>query len=76
MIILIKPVDYENMNPVQLALEVARHDLTFLHGTRVTDVPDVEYTWEVDNTETLKLIDEALAFINSASHTDTNSDVS
>ncbi|MBQ6969826.1 MAG: hypothetical protein IJP85_05820 [Synergistaceae bacterium] len=60
---MIKPVGYENMNPVQLTLEVARHDFTFLHGTRVTDVDDVRYTWEVDNSETIKLIDDAIAIL-------------
>ncbi|MBQ4470358.1 MAG: hypothetical protein II917_09520 [Synergistaceae bacterium] len=48
---------------MQLTLEVARHDFTFLHGTRVTDVDDVRYTWEVDNSETIKLIDDAIAIL-------------
>ena len=68
---MIVPIGHENMNPVRLALLNAQHDLAFLHGTRVTDVDDVRYTWEIDNNDTLKLIDEALALLDKAEHNHT-----
>ncbi len=49
------------MSPVQLALEVALHELTCLHGLHVTDVPDLEYTWDIDNKEATDLIAKVLA---------------
>ncbi len=49
------------MSPVQLALEVALHELTYLHGLHVTDVPDLEYTWNIDNKEATDLIAKVLA---------------
>ena len=49
------------MSPVQLALEVALHELTYLHGLHVTDVPDLEYTWNIDNKEATDLIARVLA---------------
>lgn len=49
------------MSPVQLALEVALHELTYLHGLHVTDVPDLEYTWNIDNKEAIDLIAKVLA---------------
>lgn len=49
------------MSPVQLALEVALHELTYLHGLHVTDVSDLEYTWNIDNKEATDLIAKVLA---------------
>lgn len=59
-----KPVGFENMSPVRRALEVALHELTAIHGLRVTDAPDVQSTWEIDTSEATEIIEEAL---NSAS---------
>ena len=58
---MILPTGYEKMNPVQLALEVALHELVTQNGLHVTDVPDVNYTWNIDNNEAIKLIENALA---------------
>ena len=58
---MILPVEHEKMNPVQLALEVALHELVSQNGLHVTDVPDIKYTWDIDNTEAIKLIENALA---------------
>ena len=58
---MILPVGHEKMNPVQLALEVALHELVSQNGLHVTDVPDIKYTWDIDNTEAIKLIENALA---------------
>ncbi len=60
------------MSPVQLALEVALHELTYLHGLHVTDVPDLEYTWDIDNKEATDLIAKALESMRSAQHTGKN----
>ena len=48
------------MSSVQVALEVALHELNFLHGLRVTDVPDVNTTWSIDNSEAVDIIEKAL----------------
>ena len=58
---MILPVGHEKMNPVQLALEVALHELVSQNGLHVTDVPDIKYTWDIDNSEAIKLIENALA---------------
>ena len=58
---MILPEGYEKMTPVQLALEVALHELITQNNLHVTDVPDVEYTWNIDNSEAIKLIEKALA---------------
>ena len=54
------PKNHENMSSVQVALEVALHELNFLHGLRVTDVPDVNTTWSIDNSEAVDIIEKAL----------------
>ena len=51
---------HEGMSPVQVALEVALHELSTLDGLHVTDVPDVEYTWYIDTKAAIKQITEAL----------------
>ena len=58
---MILPAGYEKMNPVQLALQVALHELVTQNGLHVTDVQDVNYTWNIDNNEAIKLIEKALA---------------
>ena len=54
------PVGAENMTPVQVALEVALHELTTLNGLRVTDIPDVETTMVIDTREATSLIARTL----------------
>ena len=54
------PVGAENMTPVQVALEVALHELTVLSGLRVTDIPDAETTFVIDTKEAADLIEETL----------------
>lgn len=54
------PLGHEKMSPVQLALEVALHELNSLNGLHVTDVPDVAYTWDIDTKDAIKQITEAL----------------
>lgn len=48
------------MTPVQLALEVALYVLVTQDNLHVTDVPDVAYTWNIDNSEAIKLIKKVL----------------
>ena len=48
---------------VMHALALAEHDLSFLHGVRVTDIPDENTSWEVNNHETLQQISEAFALL-------------
>jgi hypothetical protein len=52
------------MSSVAQALFNAQLELSFLHGCRVTDRPDIpvtaETSWQIDNTKVLKEIDEAL----------------
>lgn len=62
---MISPARHEKMKPVQLALEVALHELVTQNGLHVTDVPDIEYTWNIDNSEAIKLIENALATLSS-----------
>ncbi|MBQ3446760.1 MAG: hypothetical protein IJG37_03850 [Synergistaceae bacterium] len=55
------PLGQEGMSPVQVALEVALHELSSLNGLHVTDVPGVEYTWDIDTKDTAELIERALS---------------
>ena len=48
------------MSPVRRALEVALHELTVINGLRVTDTPDIQTTWEIDTSEAIEIIEEAL----------------
>lgn len=50
-------------------LALAEHDLSFLQGARVTDIPDDNATWRVDNSSTLEAIDEALALLDKLDNT-------
>lgn len=47
-----------------IALHAARHDLSFLSGCTVTDMPDLPLhpstSWVIDRTSTLSLIDAAI----------------
>ena len=58
---MILPAGHEKMNPVQLALHVALHELVTQNGLHVTDVQDVNYTWNIDNNDAIKLIEKVLA---------------
>lgn len=57
---------------VMNALLNVQHEFNFIHGLRVTDVPDVKYTWELDCSQTAELIDEAISVLEkfSDSHND------
>ena len=52
---------------VMNALLNAQHEFAFLYGLRVTDVPDVRYTWELDCSQTANLIDEAISVLDKLS---------
>ena len=63
---MIKPLGYENMNPVQLALFCARFQLAFLHGSQIalrTGEGDETVIHDVDNLEYIALIDNANAWL-------------
>ena len=60
------PLGHEEMSPVQLALEVALHELTCLHGLHATDVPEERYTWDIDTKGATKLIAGALELFRTA----------
>lgn len=46
-------------------LEMARHELTVLHGLVVTDRPDLieqtDIAWQIDNLQALSALDEAIS---------------
>ena len=48
---------------VMKALLNAQHEFNFLHGLRVTDVPDVDYTWELDCSDADNRISEAISVL-------------
>ena len=54
-------IGYENKTPVQIALEGALHALVMQNGLHVTDVQDVNYTFNIDNNEIIKFIKKVLA---------------
>ncbi|MBQ4430124.1 MAG: hypothetical protein II877_01375 [Synergistaceae bacterium] len=60
------PLEQEEMSPVQLALEVALHELSSLNGLYVTDVPVVEDTWDIDTKDAAELIESALSLYKTA----------
>ncbi|MBQ6113916.1 MAG: hypothetical protein IJL11_00915 [Synergistaceae bacterium] len=64
------PKDSDKMSPVQLALEVALHELNYLHGLHVTDVSDLAYTWDIDTKDAIEIVAKALEPIRSAQHKD------
>ena len=64
------PQGYEKMSPVELALEVALHELTILNGLRVTDILDAEYTWEVENEEVILMLERTLQELRVYEHKD------
>ena len=64
--LLVKPVGYEIMNPVQLALFGARFQLAFMHGAHVfrrTGEGDELIERVIDNLEYIALIDNANAWL-------------
>lgn len=54
------PVGFESMSLVRRALEVARHELVTLHGLVVADGAAPDETFEIDTSDVVELIDEAL----------------
>ena len=48
---------------VMKALLNAQHEFAFLHGLRVTDVPEVKYMWELDCSYPDNLITEAISVL-------------
>ena len=66
-----KPVGYEHMNPVQLALFCARLQLAFLQGATVLDTSKSQYVHTVDNLEVIHMIDAANAWMDSPDGKDT-----
>ncbi len=48
------------MSIIRKALEAALHEMSFLNGLRVTDIPDAETTMVIDTRDTTDLIDQAL----------------
>ena len=60
------PQGHKEMSPEQLALEVALHELTILHGLHVTDVPDTTYTWDINTSEATEMIARVLEQFRSA----------
>lgn len=54
------------MNPVQLALASARLKLSFLHGLRVTDLMNNDYSWNIDTNEEVMLIDRAISSLDTS----------
>lgn len=65
---LLLPQNYEEMSYVQLALEVAAHELTCLDGLHASDTPDFKFTWNIDNSEAINLIETVLKTIRAASN--------
>ena len=55
--------EQSEMQIIAHALALALHDLSFLQGARVTDLPNENATWKIDNSSTLKAIDEALVLL-------------
>ena len=63
---MIKPLGYEHMNPVQLALFCARFQLAFIHDSHVfrkTGEGDELVERTIDNLEYIALIDAANAWL-------------
>lgn len=54
----------EHMSPVQVALEVARHELVTLNNLYVTD--NKQDIWKTDTSKIIALLDEALKAIEEA----------
>ena len=53
----------EEYRTVMKALMNVEHELSFLHGLHVTDVPDVAFTWDIDCIEVKRIIDEAISVL-------------
>ena len=64
------PQGYEKMSPVELALEVALHELTVLNGLRVTDILNAEYTWEIENEDAILMLERTLQELRVYEHKD------
>ena len=59
-------LDEKAVNAVMHALLLAQHDLSFLHGARITDIPDDSVTWRIDNSETTQAITEAILILDAS----------
>ena len=57
----------DDLQTVMKALLNAQHEFNFLHGLRGTDVPEVEYTWELDCSYYDKVISEAISVLDKLS---------
>ena len=56
----------DDFQTVMKALLNAQHEFNFLHGLRVTDVPDVSYTFELDCSDVNKITEEAISVLENA----------
>ena len=56
----------DDFQTVMKALLNAQHEFNFLHGLRVTDVPDVRYTFELDCSDVNKRTEEAISVLEEA----------
>ena len=61
--------DYEKMSPVQLALTHARRELSFFNGLWFADNEKLTKAVHVDNSMTIKLIDDALRTLDKSDST-------
>ena len=74
MILLSVVLSDNEFQTVMNALLNAQHEFNFLHGLRVTDVPDVRYTFELDCTYPDSLISEAISVLDKLSKGDDSCD--
>lgn len=57
------PLEFENMSPTRKALTVALHELTTFDGLTAYDGAAPGETFEIDASEAVKLIEEALRIL-------------
>lgn len=60
MAVVLSDKDFKTVNS---ALLQAHLELSFVHGLHVTDVPDVEFTFDLDCSETTQLINDAISVL-------------
>ena len=53
----------EEAETVLNALALAEYELDALHGLIVTDNPESGETWQIDNMEVIKVIDESILIL-------------
>ena len=66
----------EKLKPIRLALENALHDLTFSNGLLVTDLPNPDTTFTLDNSKSITLLEIAITELNKFFDTDKIQDIS